>query len=133
MGLPPIRIRDHLESTGRVETRRKLISDGFVVKKTVHTSRMDCAFVQLLSLKLTPFDARDLSPDKSGLVLEILWALRRPHYDLLVMSGQSLRVTPPALGIFQSNGRRAAKRGIEMIFGSFDKGDSHRKQWLGPA
>src|SRR5258708_32164458 len=89
--------------------------------KAVCVCRADSLFVKILGIDLAPLDACDLGAHERGSVLEVLWAVLRPDFELSMVSGQSLEMLPGPIGKCGIAAGRVGKRTVEMELNRFKK------------
>src|ERR1700733_8024358 len=94
----------------------QFVSEGLIVNKAVGAGRADGLFVEALGIELATLQAGDLGADQRGAVLKILWAIRRPKLELLIMRSdrpQVLLALAGCRGIAEGGLRQ---RAVEVIF-----------------
>ena len=113
--LPQIHARDLLEAARRVEARGQFVGERLVVDEAVGAGRADGLFVEAHRINIAAVDAGDLRAHQGGAVLEILRAVRRPHFELTVVGGYSLDMVPALLACREIVERGVGKRAIKVI------------------
>ena len=103
-----------IETARRVEARSQFVSQRLVLDKTVCAGRADGVFVQAHRFEVATFDARDLCSHRRCTVFEILRAVLRPNFKLLVVSCQSLEMLLFFSGRRAIPGCSVGKRAIEV-------------------
>src|SRR6516164_8969469 len=106
---------DLLESTRRVKARSEFVGERLVVDETVCACRRDGALVEVHGIERASLDPGNLSADQRGAVLEVLWAVLHPEFELTVVRDQSLDMLLALLCRCGVAGRRLQQRTIEMI------------------
>src|SRR5262245_41121492 len=121
-GFEQVRVRELLETTHCVESRRDLVGDRLIVDKAVAVRRADGPFVELLGLEQAAFDPGNLRAHKCGAVLKILRTMTRPYLQMLLVNSQRLHMPLSPVVRCKINGRSSRECTVEVILGIFEEG-----------
>jgi hypothetical protein len=66
--------------------------------KSVAVGRADGLFVKALGIQGKALDSSDLGTNERGTVLKILWAIRRPDFELSLVRGERVQTLLAVVG-----------------------------------
>src|SRR5262249_30025368 len=112
-GFPQIGIRDLVEPSCRVETRRELVGHCLIVDKGIGVRGADGLFVKTHGIQLAAFYSGYLRPDQCRPIFKILRAVLGPYFEMLLVSYQSFGMKLSLFGRCEIPGSRVRKRAIE--------------------
>ena len=84
-GFAQIRIRELFEPSCRIESCGNLVGDRLIVDEPVCVSGTDCLLVKAHCIEVATLDARYLRSHECDAVFEILRAVLRPNFELVVV------------------------------------------------
>ena len=119
-GVAQIELRDLLEAARGVEARGQFVGKRLVVDKAIGAGRADGLFVQVHGITLAAVEAGHLRPEQCTSVLEVFWAMLRPHPEQPIVCSQRFDVLLPFAGGGKVEQCCMGKPGIKMIFSRFE-------------
>src|SRR5580704_11454447 len=86
-GVLQIRVCNLVEAKRQIETRGEFAGHSFIVDKSVRVCRADSLLVKTHGIEVAAFYSCNLRADQCSTVFKILWAIRRPYFELPSVSG----------------------------------------------
>src|ERR1700733_13838528 len=116
-GIAQVELSELVEPARPVEGGSALIGERLVVYEAICAGRVDCLFEEAHRINIASLDASNLRSHQRRAVLEILWAIRGPDLQSLIMRSDSVYMLLLLVGRCEAAIGGSRQRGIKVMLG----------------
>ena len=111
---------NRLEAARRVKAAGPLVGDRLIVDKAVRVRRMHGFLIEVLRVEHAAFNPGDFRTNDRCAALKGDRVMLGPHFELLVVTDQSLEVLPPLVARGDLTGCSMRQRTVKLKVGGFE-------------